>query len=299
MLISALAEVKRRGGDTRTLGLYGQELIHITAAIARMNLVLHGVEDFDIASGNTLSSARLHRARPAADLRRGARQSAVLDQEVEPRGVAERPLGPQLPRHAAAGPRRLRLLPAHPEEPRPEDRPLRDPLPARRALPQRRGRDAAQARRVRPARVRARPRAEPLLQLADGSLRRHLPDAEARRARKGRILFIDAVHEVARERAQSFLQRRASGAHPAAYQAFADEPGFATVATIDEVLAKDGNLSIPRYVRPTPGARQRRRATTSRSAWAAFDADGREFWQQMDALVDMLDGVVAEEAADA
>ena len=56
MLISALAEVKRRGGDTRTLGLYGQELIHITAAIARMNLVLHGVEDFEIAAGNTLSN---------------------------------------------------------------------------------------------------------------------------------------------------------------------------------------------------------------------------------------------------
>jgi type I restriction enzyme M protein len=56
MLISALAEVKRRGGDTRTLGLFGQELIHITAAIARMNLVLHGVEDFEIVAGNTLSN---------------------------------------------------------------------------------------------------------------------------------------------------------------------------------------------------------------------------------------------------
>jgi type I restriction enzyme M protein len=56
MLISALAEVRRRGGDTRTLSLFGQELVHITAAIARMNLVLHGVEDFDIAAGNTLSN---------------------------------------------------------------------------------------------------------------------------------------------------------------------------------------------------------------------------------------------------
>src|SRR5205807_1542224 len=56
MLISSLADVKRRGGDARTLGLYGQELIHITAAIARMNLVLHGVEDFEIAAGNTLSN---------------------------------------------------------------------------------------------------------------------------------------------------------------------------------------------------------------------------------------------------
>ena len=36
-----------------------------------------------------------------------------------------------------------------------------------------------------------------------------------------------------------------------------------------------------------------------KKAWAAFDASGREFWQQMDALVDMLDGVVAEEADDA
>ena len=59
MLISFLAEVKRNGGDTRTIGLYGQELINITAAIARMNLVLHGVSDFDIRSGNTLHQPAL------------------------------------------------------------------------------------------------------------------------------------------------------------------------------------------------------------------------------------------------
>ena len=56
MLISCLAEVKRRGGDIRTTGLFGQELITITAAIARMNLVIHGVDDFHIASGNTLAT---------------------------------------------------------------------------------------------------------------------------------------------------------------------------------------------------------------------------------------------------
>jgi hypothetical protein len=48
--------VKRRGGDARTIGLFGQELITITAAIARMNLVLHGVSDFHIAAGNTLAA---------------------------------------------------------------------------------------------------------------------------------------------------------------------------------------------------------------------------------------------------
>ena len=56
MLISCLAEVKRRGGEIRTMGLFGQELITITAAIARMNLVIHGVADFQISSGNTLTA---------------------------------------------------------------------------------------------------------------------------------------------------------------------------------------------------------------------------------------------------
>ena len=48
MLISALAEVKRKGGEHRTLKLFGQERNHMTASIARMNLVLHGVEDSEI-----------------------------------------------------------------------------------------------------------------------------------------------------------------------------------------------------------------------------------------------------------
>ena len=54
MLISALDQVKRSGGEHRTLRLYGQERNHMTAAIARMNLVLHGVEDFAIVRGDTL-----------------------------------------------------------------------------------------------------------------------------------------------------------------------------------------------------------------------------------------------------
>src|SRR5204862_2943721 len=50
-------------------------------------------------------------------------------------------------------------------------------------------------------------------------------------AHQGRVLFIDAVHEVARERAQSFLKREHQERIVKAYQAFADEPGFAAVAS--------------------------------------------------------------------
>ena len=250
MLISALAEVKRRGGEHAHPPPLRPGAQLMTSAIARMNLFLHGIEDFQIARGNTLSNPAFIEARPPAPFDVVLANPPYSIKKWNRERVAERPLGPQLPRHAAAGPRRLRLLPAHPEEPRPEDRPLRDPLPARRALPQRGGGDAAQARRVRPARVRARPRAEPLLQLADGSLRRHLPDAEARRARKGKVLFINAVHEVAREQAQSFLTPEHQERILAAYQAFADEPGFANGCD-DRGRAREGRQPVDSALRPS------------------------------------------------
>jgi len=58
MLISALDEVKRSGGEYRTLKLYGQERNLITSSIARMNLFLHGVEDFEIIRGDTLAEPK-------------------------------------------------------------------------------------------------------------------------------------------------------------------------------------------------------------------------------------------------
>ena len=58
MLISALAEVRRAGGEYRSLKLYGQERNLITPSIARMNLFLHGVEDFEIVRGDTLANPR-------------------------------------------------------------------------------------------------------------------------------------------------------------------------------------------------------------------------------------------------
>lgn len=58
MLISALDEVRRSGGEYRTLKLYGQERNLITSSIARMNLFLHGVEDFAIIRGDTLADPR-------------------------------------------------------------------------------------------------------------------------------------------------------------------------------------------------------------------------------------------------
>jgi restriction endonuclease S subunit len=66
--------------------------------------------------------------------------------------------------------------------------------------------------------------------------------------RKGRILFVNAVNEVTRERARSFVADEHIERVVAAYGQFKDEPGFARVATLDEIRAKGGTLSIPLYV---------------------------------------------------
>lgn len=56
MLLGAIEHVQRAGGDPRTFfgKIFGQEKNLTTSSIARMNLVLHGIEDFQIVREDTL-----------------------------------------------------------------------------------------------------------------------------------------------------------------------------------------------------------------------------------------------------
>ena len=56
MLLAAVQHVKERDGDVKRLWgkLFGQEKNLTTSSIARMNLFLHGIEDFQIVRGDTL-----------------------------------------------------------------------------------------------------------------------------------------------------------------------------------------------------------------------------------------------------
>lgn len=54
MLVATINQVRDAGKDHRSLRLYGQEINLTTASIARMNLFLHEIEDFDIKRGDTL-----------------------------------------------------------------------------------------------------------------------------------------------------------------------------------------------------------------------------------------------------
>ncbi|MDJ0322000.1 class I SAM-dependent DNA methyltransferase [Pseudarthrobacter sp. PS3-L1] len=59
MLVETVAAVRVAGGDPRTLRLFGQEINLTTSAIAKMNLYLHGLEDFRIVRGDTFREPKL------------------------------------------------------------------------------------------------------------------------------------------------------------------------------------------------------------------------------------------------
>lgn len=54
MLVATINQLREDEKDHRTLRVYGQEINLTTASIARMNLFLHEIEDFDIKRGDTL-----------------------------------------------------------------------------------------------------------------------------------------------------------------------------------------------------------------------------------------------------
>jgi type I restriction enzyme M protein len=68
MLVEMASVVREHGGDARTLKLSGQEVSLTTAAIARMNLFLHDIEDFRIRRGDTLRDPKFKT--PAGQLER-------------------------------------------------------------------------------------------------------------------------------------------------------------------------------------------------------------------------------------
>ena len=298
MLISALAEVQRCGGDARTLGLYGQEIIGTTASIARMNLVLHGVEDFRIAVGNALSDpAFIERdrlmtfdvvvANPPYSIKawnRDAWRSDPWGRNVlgtPPQGRADyaffqhilKSLDPQTGRCAILFPHGVLFR--------------KEEATMRRALIE-------------------RDLVECVLGLAPNLFYNSPMEAcvvfcRTRKpsARRGKVLFINAVREVARERALSFLTAEHQKRIFRAYRAFADEPSLVAVATTDKVLANDSDLSISRYV---PAANALHAHVTSdgdlRDAWATFDASSTDFWRQIDDTLKMLESTTSAYRSD-
>lgn len=296
MLISCLAEVKRRGGDARTIGLFGQEIIAITAAIARMNLVLHGVSDFQVAAGSTLASPafvegdRLRTfdvvlANPPYSIKKWNRSAWEGDAwgrnflGTPPQGRADYAFFQHILKSMDSKTGRCAILFPHGVLFRNEEAEMRQKLVESDLV-------------------------ECVLGLGPGLFYNSPMEAcvvvcrsRKCRDRTKRVLFIDAVNEVTRERGQSFLKPEHQERIHQAYSAFTDEPGFAAVASTADVLANGSTLAIARYVKQPKrnGGASEVADHSLDSAWKSFEADGRAFWSRIDSLVEQLNDVTTTE----
>ena len=298
MLISALAEVKRSGGEYRTLKLYGQERNLITSGIARMNLFLHGVEDFQIIRGDTLADPkhiegdRLRQfdvilANPPYSIKQWDREAWSQDKwgrnflGTPPQGRADYAFQQHI-LASLSDKGRCAILWPHGVLFRNEEQAMR-------------------AKMVELDWVEAVIGLGPNL-FYNSPMESCVVVCNRRKpaARKGKVLFIDALNEVARERAQSFLKPEHQQRILQSFRAFAAEDGFSAVATREQIAANGANLSIPLYVKRSTAATSsngNNEVVSLSSAWEQWQTDGRAFWQEMDILVETLDTLSTTDAS--
>lgn len=255
MLLSAAEELRRQGKEHRTLRLYGQERNLTTSAIARMNLFLHGIEDFEIVRGDTLAHPaftegdRLRRfnvvvANPPYSIKGWDRAAWSSDPwgrnryGTAPQGRADYAFWQHILASMDPKTGRCAVLFPHGVLFRDEERDMRKKIVADDVI-------------------------EAVIGLGPNLFYNSPMEAcivvcrsQKTPERAGKILLIDAVNEVTRERAQSFLTLDHIERIASAYRNFEDEPEFAAVATLDEVQDRDGNLSIPLFVKRSNGAEQ-------------------------------------------
>lgn len=258
MLLGAIEHVSHKGGDPRTFfgKIYGQEKNLTTSSIARMNLVLHGIEDFNIVREDTLRNPAFSDASTGGLLTFDcviANPPFSLEDwgrdlwENDPWGRARYGLPPQgygdyafvqhmLASLAPSGNSRMAVV-----------------------LPQ-----GALFRKAADGTIREALLKEDLIEAAIGLapnlfygtqlagcvviLRRKKPAA-----RKKKVLIIDASRLFRKGRAQNFLDPEHSEQIVGWYRAFEDVKDRAKVATLDEIKKEGWTLNISRYVLPPIG----------------------------------------------
>ena len=247
MLLSCITHLRRQGLEWRNVRLYGQERNLMTSSIARMNCFLHGIEDFQIVRGDTLSEPkfvqrdRLMRfdvvlANPPYSIKQWDRDAFASDPwgrnlfGTPPQGRADYAFWQHILCSLSPKTGRCAILFPHGVLFRQEEAEMRRKLIETDAV-------------------------ECVLGLGPNLFYNSPMEAcvvicrtAKPKARKGRILLINAVNEVTRERAQSFLTDDHIDHIVKAYERFKDEPGFARVVTLDEIRKQGGNLNISLYV---------------------------------------------------
>lgn len=248
MLISAIAYLKAQKKEWRNVAIYGQEINSLTSAIGRMNLFLHGVEDFNIVNADTLKNPAFIKgdklqqfdlilANPPYSINQWDRDAFETDKYgrnflgVPPQGRADYAFLQHIIKSLDPETGRCAILFPHGVLFRNEENEMREKLIKSDVV-------------------------ECIIGLAANLFYNSPMEAcimicrmKKRPERRGQILIINAVNEVERKNAQSSLKKEHIDHIANAYESYKDEPEFAKVITIEDTAKNNYSLSIPLYVK--------------------------------------------------
>lgn len=246
LLLNAALQLKATGKEYRTLKLYGQEINLITSSIARMNMFLHGIEDFNVVRGNTLSNPGLREndelktfnvilANPPYSIKQWEQKAWANDPYgrnlwgTPPQGCADYAFQQHIHKSLDRKNGRCVVLWPHGVLFRDSEQDMRRKMIEEDVV------DCVIG--LGPNLFYNSPMESCLL----------ICSTNKPKARKGKILFINAVNEVRTEKAMSYMDEGHIQKVYGAYKNYTDIPGFCTVVAGKEVLKNNGNLNISLY----------------------------------------------------
>lgn len=247
ILISCIDHIKGRGQEWRNVKVYGQEIIPPTASICRMNLFLHGVKEFTIRTGDTLStpaflqSDRLKTfdlvvANPPYSISNWDRDAFATDKYgrnflgTPPQNKADYAFIQHILKSMDPETGRCAILLPHGVLTRDIEYDMRKKL--------------IEADLV-----------EAVIGIGKNLFYNSPMEAcilvcrsKKTYDRMNKVLFIDAKHEVTRKNSESYLEDKHIDKIASTYHAYSIIEGFANVATLEEIRQRDYWLGIPKYV---------------------------------------------------
>lgn len=248
LLLNCALHLKDEGKEYRTLKLYGQEINLLTSAIARMNMFMHGIEEFDIVRGDTLTSPGLLEndelkkfnvilANPPYSIKAWDRKGFESDPYgrnlwgTPPQGCADYAFQQHIHKSLDLDNGRFAILWPHGILFRDAEASMR-----RKMIES----DQIEAVIGIGANLFYNSPMEAMILVGN---------TNKSDDRKGKVLFINGKDDVVDNKGLAFLTNQHINKLYQAYKKFTDIPHYSTVATNEEILALDGNMNINFYVK--------------------------------------------------
>jgi type I restriction enzyme M protein len=248
LLLNCALHLKEEKKEYRTLKLYGQEINLITSAIARMNMFMHGIEEFDIVRGDTLAQPGLLEndelkkfnvilANPPYSIKAWDQKSFSNDPYgrnlwgTPPQGCADYAFQQHIQKSLNKENGRSISLWPHGILFRDSEAEMRRKM-------------------VEGDLVECVIGLGPNL-FYNSPMEACLLITKNKKApnRKGKILFINAVNDVKQEKTMGFLEQHHIDKIFNAYHNYKDVDNFASLVSIGDVLERKGNMAMNLYIR--------------------------------------------------